>query len=190
MVLSGTRKPSQQAARHQKHGEVCMLSTAEKVHVLTQVPFFQGMTPEQLEILAESCETQQFEPEATIIAQGAHNESLHIIVSGRVAIEQHKQNRAKDSARVATLEPYCHFGEASLFHNQPHMTEVVALEATTTINLRREVLAQLARQEPELALQLIQVLGRELSEAQTRIAELSRARPRELHRLFDQLDEK
>jgi CRP-like cAMP-binding protein len=50
------------------------------------------------------------------------------------------------------------------------------------------VLAEMARREPELALELIQALGRQLGEAQSRIAELSRTRPREIHKLFDQLD--
>jgi CRP-like cAMP-binding protein len=50
-------------------------------------------------------------------------------------------------------------------------------------------LIALARQYPELSLELIQVLSQRLSESNNRIAELTRARPRELHRLFDQFDQ-
>lgn len=165
-----------------------MLSNDDKTDILKQVPFFQGTTAGQLAILADACEVQHFPPDATIISQGAHNETLYIIVHGRVAIQQRIANR--NAAHVMTLEPHHHFGETSLFHYQAHATEVVALIDTTTLKLSREVLERLARQEPDLALQVIRVLEHELSEAQTRIAELSRTRSPRLQRLFDQLEEK
>jgi CRP/FNR family transcriptional regulator len=163
-----------------------MLSIAEKVDVLKQVLFFHGMTPAQLEVVANACQEHHFASDTTIITQGETNETLHLIVSGRVGVEQAKNhNRA---ARIATLVPHDYFGETSLFDTVAHPTSVLALEDTTTLGLRRDVLAEMARREPELALELIQALGRQLGEAQSRIAELSRTRPREIHKLFDQLD--
>jgi CRP-like cAMP-binding protein len=46
----------------------------------------------------------------------------------------------------------------------------------------------LSRQYPDLSLELINVLSNRLREANDRIAELTRTRPRELQKLIDKFD--
>jgi CRP-like cAMP-binding protein len=69
---------------------------------------------------------------------------------------------------------------------KPARPAPIAIQDTRTLRLRREQLIALARQHPDLSLDLINVLGVRLREANNRIADLTRAHPRELHRLFDQ----
>jgi len=57
-----------------------------------------------------------------------------------------------------------------------------------TLRLQREHLIELARQNPDMSLQLIDVLSQRLREANDRIAELTRSRPRELNKLYDALE--
>jgi CRP-like cAMP-binding protein len=56
------------------------------------------------------------------------------------------------------------------------------------LRLGREPLIALARQYPELSLELINVLSASLRTAHERIAELTRTKPRELHKLYDQFE--
>ena len=163
-----------------------MLSTIERIIFLKEMPFFQGMTVRQLQVLAAICEEEFFEEDQLIFNQGDPGGALYVIVSGRVGIEQ--QKRTGSFARLATLETHSYFGEMTLFDNSPRSAAAVALQDTLTLRLRREPLIALARQHPALSLELIQVLSERLRQANNRIAELTRTHPRELQKLFDTLD--
>ena len=163
-----------------------MLSTIEKVIFLKQVPFFQGMTVEQLRVLASVCEEEFFAADTRLYKEGDPGGVLYVVVNGRVGIEQEK--RKGSFARLSTVDAYSYFGEANLFDTSPRTTTAVAVQDTLTLQLRREPLIALARQYPDLSLELINVLSQRLRETSDHVAELTRTRPRELHKLYDQFD--
>jgi HEAT repeat protein len=161
------------------------LSAVEKVIYLAEVPFFQGMTVEQLRVLADVCEEEFTPAEARLFNGGDPGGVLYVVVSGRVGIEQRKRPGA--FARLATVEARSYLGETDFFDDNPRTNSAIAIQDTRTLRLRREPLIALARQHPDLSLELINVLGVRLREATDRIADLTRTHPRELHKLFDQL---
>lgn len=163
-----------------------MLSVVEKIIFLKEIPFFQGMTVNQLQALANICEENLFEANQPIFSQGDAGGALYVIVSGRVAIEQEK--RAGSFARLATLEARSYFGEMSLFDNASRSATATALQDTLILRIRREPLITLARQHPDLSLELIQVLSDRLRQANSRIAELTRTHPRQLQKIYDSLE--
>lgn len=164
-----------------------MLSAIEKIIFLKEVPFFQGMTVDQLRVLADVCEEQLFVEDTRIFNEGDAGGTLYVVVSGRVGIEQEK--RTGSFARLADAGAHSYFGEMNLFDNSPHSTSAIALQDTMTLRLRREPLIALARQYPDLSLELINVLSSRLREVSDRIAELTKTRPRVLHKFFDQFEE-
>lgn len=166
--------------------EAIVLSAVEKIIFLKGVPFFQDMTIDQLTVLANVCEEKIFEEDVRIFNEGDPGGTLYVVVSGRVGIEQEK--RKGSFARLATIEAHSYFGETNLFDNSPQSVSAIALQDTLTLRLRREPLIALARQYPELSLKLINVLSQRLREANDRVADLTRTRPRELHKLFDQFE--
>ena len=166
--------------------EEIVLSVIEKIIFLKEVPFFKGMTIEQLKILANVCEEEVFERETRIFNTGDPGGILYVVVNGRVGIEQEK--RKGSFARLGNIEAHSYFGEMNLFDNSPRSTSALAIQDTLTLRLRREPLIALARQHPDLSLELINVLSQRLRETNDRIAELTKTRPRELHKLFDQFE--
>lgn len=164
-----------------------MLATIERITFLKGVPFFQGMTIAQLRVLATVCEEHFYARDAPIFNPGDAGGTLYVIVSGRVAVEQ--ERRKGSFARLATLEAHAYFGETSLFDNSDHDAATIAIQDTLTLQLRREPLIALTRQHPDLSLELINVLSQRLREANTRVAELTRTMPRQLHKLFDQYEQ-
>ncbi len=165
--------------------EKVLLSTIEKIIFLKEVPFFQGMTVEQLRILATVCEEEFFEEDTRIFNEGDPGGVLYVVVQGRVGIEQ--ESRRKGSfARLATIEAHSYFGEMNLFDNSPRTASAIAIQDTQTLRLRREPLIALARQHPNLSLELINVLSARLRDAQDAVAERTRTKPRELQKLYDQ----
>jgi len=163
-----------------------MLSAVEKVVFLKGVPFFQGMTVNQLKVLANVCDEELFPENAVIYDEGSPGGKLYVIVSGKVGIE--RLNKAtKKSARISTLETRSYFGEATLFDNSPETTTALALSETLTLRLRYEPLVALMQEYPELSLELIKVLSQRLRETGEQVAALSRTMSRDLHQVYDKL---
>jgi CRP-like cAMP-binding protein/HEAT repeat protein len=169
-----------------------VLSVIDKIILMKEVPFFQGMTIEQMRVLASVCEEQFVPADSAIVQQGDPGGALYVIVSGKVAIEQEKAlpSGAKrgSAARLATLGAHNYFGEINLFDGTPHSAAAVTLQDTQLLRLRKEPLIALARQHPELSLALIGVLSQRLRDANDRIADLTRSKPRELRKLYDAFD--
>ena len=165
------------------HGRA--LSLVEKLILIEKAPFFQGMTIEQLRVLASVCEEEHFPEGAHIFNQGDPGGVIYIAVSGRVGIEQEK--RKGSFARLATVEAHSYFGETDFFDNNCRTNSAIAIQDTLTLRLRREPFMALARQHPDLSLELINVLSVRLREATNRIAELTRTHSRELHKIYDKL---
>ncbi len=168
--------------------EITVLSTIEKIIFLKEVPFFEGMTVDQLKVLAQVCEEEFFAEDTRIYNQGDPGGILYVVVSGRVGIEREGMRKGS-YARVGTVEAHSYFGEMNLFDASPRESSALAIKDTLTLRLRREPLIELARQYPELSLELINVLSQRLRETTGQIANLTRSRPSELHKLFDQFDE-
>jgi HEAT repeat protein/ATP/ADP translocase len=169
-----------------KKKEEVMLSAIEKIIFLKEVPFFQSMTIDQLKVLASVCEEEVFEEDQHVFDSDDPGGAIYVVVNGRVGIEQEK--RAGSFARLATIQAHSYFGETNFFDNSPRSTSAIAIQDTLTLRLRREPLIALARQHPDMSLALINVLSERLREANDRIADLTRSRPRQLNKLFDQYD--
>ena len=166
-----------------------MLSIVDKIIFLKEVSFFQGMTIEQLKVLANACEETFFAEDTAIFTSGEPGGVLYVVVNGRVAIEQESGPRRGSTVRLSTLDSHGSFGEMNLFDNSPHNTTALAIQDTLTLRLRREPLIALARQYPSLSLELINVLSQRLRESNEQIARLTRSKPRELHKVFDRLED-
>ena len=170
-----------------KQKEYAMLSIIEKIIFLKEVPFFEGMTVDQLKVLANVCEEKFFTEDSRLYNQGDPGGVLYVVVNGRVAIEQ-EGKRKGSFKRLQTIDPHSYCGEMNLFDNSPYDSSAVAIQDTLTLRLRREPLIILIRQNPSLSLELINVLSQRLREANQRVAGLTQTRPRELHKLFDQFE--
>lgn len=159
-------------------------TTVERVMFLKDILFFQNFSIEQLRALASICVERHYNQQAAIFQKGEQGDTLYIIVRGQVAIEQEKRRGVH--VRTATLAGGSYFGEMQLFNQGIHNDSARALDNTLILQLASEPVIALARQSPDISLSLIHVLSQHLYEANNRISELTRTRPRELLRLFDQ----
>jgi len=164
-----------------------MLTLIEKVIFLKEVPFFQGMSTKELRILGGIAEVISCENGQQVITQGAQGDTLYVVVSGRVAI-QARGKRAGSISRLGTLGPKEYFAETSIFDDEPHQADVIALETTDLLLVRRDTLMTLIRRHPELALTLLKALSQRLSQSQATLVERTRAKPKQLVDLYDQFD--
>jgi hypothetical protein len=161
------------------------LSVVERVMILKETSFFRGISIPQLEMLALVCEQRNYTKDDRIFKQGEPGGVLYVVVDGQVGIEQEKRI---GSALLATIENGSYFGEMSLFDDSPRSASAIALKDCFVLELNRAPIISLTMQNPDLALELINVLSQRIRETSDRIAEAARSRPRELHKLYDQFD--
>ncbi len=164
-----------------------MLSFIEKMIFLKKVPLFQSMNMDQLKILSSVCEEEFIEEDSRIFNEGDPGASLYMVVNGKVGIER-AGRRKGSSVRMATIDAHSYFGEMGLFDDTPRSASAIALRDSLVLRLQREPLIVLCRQHPDLSLELIIVLNERLREANDKIARLTKTKPRQLHKLFDQFD--
>jgi hypothetical protein len=164
---------------HHTYEETPVLSSIERIMFLQAVPFFQGMTIEQLRVVAAACEEASFAQGTAIITEGQPAGALYVIVQGQVEIAYTPASALPDDAptRLATLEAHAHIGEMSLFDNQPASASALALTDTHVLKLHHRQVQHLCRHYPDLSLALIHVLSQRLREANQRISELSSQAP-------------
>lgn len=164
-----------------------MLSTLEKVIFLKQVPLFDGMSVEELKLLAGISKEVFFEQSKHVFRQGDIGETMYIIVNGSMGIEL--EDKEKDTVnRIATRSGYEFFGEMALFTAEPRSATVTAIKDTLTLEIQGDSLMKLARQYPDLALGLIRVLSVRLRDASSQLAQAQSGKSRMLLDMFDKLD--
>jgi len=163
-----------------------MLTTVEKVIFLKQVSFFKEMTIKQLRTLASISEEVSYEKGQKILIEGEYGDALHVVISGRVAIQrQVKQRDSLAITRLSTLRSRDYFAEMSIFDNQAHDADAIALEAITLLLVRHRPLVALIKHQPELSLSLLKVLSQRLRQANSLIASKSDSQPKALVELYD-----
>lgn len=156
----------------QDHGENDMLATIERMIYLKRISYFASLSVSQLKAIATICDEKLFRKDTVIFHQNDPGGALYIVLSGTVEIGlQGKQSEG--FIRLATYTAGSTFGEMSLFDNSPRSAQAIAHEDTLTLLLRREPFVALARQYPDLSLQVMTTLSQRLRHANTQIAELS-----------------
>jgi CRP-like cAMP-binding protein/HEAT repeat protein len=161
------------------------LSAVERAIFLKQVPFFDGMTVDQLRTLAGIVEEQYYEQGERIYAEGDPGDTLYVMVSGRVGIERSpKRGRVQ---RLETLTSRQYFGERTIFDGAPQENRAVAVDAVHLLAIRREPLLALIRRAPDLSLSLVTVLSQRLRDADAKLAARTRTKPDQVMKLYDKL---
>ena len=128
---------------------------------------------------------KKYGKDTRIFKTGDAGGTLYVIVDGQVGVEQEKRG---GSTLLATLGNNSYFGEMSLFDNSPRSTSAVVMKDSLLLELNRAPIFTLTMQSPDLAFELINVLSQRIRETSDRLADTTRSRPRELHKLFDQFN--
>lgn len=110
------------------------------------VPFFEGITMEQAELLMAQAERKSYSKGQTVVLRGTTVDGLYVIDSGSVSVLV-KPPKGKEAVQVAALGPGDVFGETSIVDNSTAGATVKALEDETSLliipqDALREVLAQ------------------------------------------------
>lgn len=131
-----------------------------KVTALRNVPFFAGLSGQELEALADSLEKRTFGKGMIIFHKGSPGQTLYIIESGKVRIFIISESGQEISVNI--YGPGDAFGELALLDGLPRSAGAVAMEQTVTFTLHRDDFLRHLEAHPRMARSIIEVLSTRL----------------------------
>ena len=121
--------------------------------MLEAVPFFGGLSKRSRRRLAEVAQQVLYTPGAIVVAAGTPGgAAFFVIVDGVASVR-------RDSHELARLGRGEFFGELSLLDGKRRAATVVAVSELTTIRVTREGFRELVAGDPDVAFQIMEVLG-------------------------------
>lgn len=136
-------------------GRPVELPTEEKVRLLEE----QGLSAQELRLLATYSREERYEPESLIFAEGERGDQLYIVVEGKVRISRLVPGMGEETLSI--LERGEVFGEMALIDDQPRSADARAhLEGCTVFSVSRSLLEEVLSMDPDAAVQFLSLLCR------------------------------
>src|SRR5579859_2324333 len=129
--------------------------------LLARTPLFAVLQAEDLDELARTTRTRNYERGDIIFHKDDPGYTGYIIVSGAVKISV--SSAEGDEIILAILTRGEFFGEMALFDEQPRSADAEAIQATEVLAVQREDLIRLLEKRPRVAIsQLLKLLAQRL----------------------------
>lgn len=132
------------------------------VEIMAGVSLFSMMKPRDLKRLAKSATRHHYEKGDLIIREGARDGRLFIMVSGEAEVIKNLGLGNEKSLR--NLKSGSYFGEMALIDDYVRTASVVAREATEVLCLDQWNIREEIKKYPNIAIELMQSLGRRIRE--------------------------
>ena len=132
--------------------------------VLRHVPLFELLDDDETAILASQVEMREFAARQRIYKTGDTDGRAYVVVSGLVrvtTVDEDKQEVIIDEPGHGQI-----FGLASMLEGVPHMTNAMALEPTTCVELDKNDIEVLLKRKPMAGMDMLTVQSRQIHAAQ------------------------
>lgn len=136
-------------------------SPPPEVQALRKVPFFEGLTSEDLERVARMGKRRAFLQGEPIVEKGTSGGGLFVILSGTATVET--------GGRTHTLGAGSFFGEMALLSDRPRSATVVAAEPVEAMAIEAMYFKPFLMKNPSVAVALLEGLADRLREVQERV---------------------
>jgi len=121
------------------------LTTEQRSEILATNNFFKHLTPEQLSQLGNLARCLTYAPNELIVRQGEHGNTLYIVAAGTLSVTTRDQDDSH--LRVNILKPGDIFGEMAVCTGSPRSADVTSLEESRLLEIEREDLLALIKQD-------------------------------------------
>jgi CRP/FNR family cyclic AMP-dependent transcriptional regulator len=148
------------------------------LQILRQVPLFALFDDEELALLAEQVELEQFRPRQRIYRMDDPAGHAYVVISGAVQVTTVDE----DHQDVMVSEPVSgeFFGFASMLEQTPHQTNAIAVDETTCLKVDRNDIFALLQQKPHAGMDMLTVLGRQIHNTQQLVRVRASRNPNDL----------
>jgi CRP-like cAMP-binding protein len=134
---------------------------APEIEALRKVPFFEDLTPEDLERIATIGQRVSFKPGESIVARDDVGGGLYVLLSGSATVEA--------GGKAHRLGPGQFFGEMALLGHRPRSATVTAEEPVEVLTVGAMYFRPFLIKNPSVAVTILEGVVERLREVQQRI---------------------
>ncbi len=138
--------------------------------LLQKVPLLKGLSPSELDRVAEVAREEVFPAETNVVEIGDPGDSLFIILDGEVRVLYPARSQDFELAR---LGPGDFFGEMALLNEKPRSATVETATETRTLVLEKSDFRGILRDNPGVAVEILEELSLRIRNADEQISHLS-----------------
>jgi CRP-like cAMP-binding protein len=151
---------------------------------LAELELFQGLPSASLGTMAAAARIRRLPKDRLVFSQGDEGVRAHAIIEGSVRITQSGSDGEQVVVRFIGRGEM--FGTVALFTDGKYPAEAVTLTETLEASWSEAELLELIAQHPQIAINIVRVVGKRLQEVQDRVRELAtqRAERRVAHALL------
>jgi len=137
------------AERERRDHERSRVERARRL--LSEVDLFRELEPPVVERLAVASGLRHYDQGELLVREGEKGESLFVVERGRVLVSKSGQVVGTGTIQLAALGAGSFFGEMSLLTGEPRSATVTADGPCEVLELSKEALEPLLREDPRLA---------------------------------------
>jgi len=136
------------------------LDVFQEAEMLRKVPFFGGLDPAKLKLLAFTSRALRFAPGENLMRAGEPADSAYVILEGEVEI---LGETSAGEFVVAVQGRNALIGEMGVIMNAPRAATVRAKDAVRALRISDDVFLRLLTENPDCALHVMRVLSSRLA---------------------------
>jgi CRP-like cAMP-binding protein len=129
---------------------------------LRKIPFFEDLTPEDLERVGRIGERRSFEAGQPVLAKGTEGQAMFVILSGRVTVEAGRKTHELGQGEF--------FGEMALLGRKPRSATVTAVDPVECLVFETMYFKPFLIKNPSVAVAILEGVVERLREVQERLA--------------------
>lgn len=154
-----------------EHGQNGTPGRAQVVQLLASAPLLRGLTLEELGELFREVRHQQIPPGTTFHQPGDETEVLYFLKRGRVRL--YRLTSGGKKVILMELRSPTAFGSMALLAQGMDSNFAEAVEESLICAVSQQVLERLLRRRPDVALRLLDLMGRRVWELERRVEEMA-----------------
>ena len=146
------------------------MDTGLNAALLRKMALFQHLEPEDLAVIVRQARTRRVKAGERVFAQGRPAAACHALLHGRGRIVQQTQEGKRLTLRFVGAGDM--FGVIGVFAGGKYLADAIAVVDCVEIRWSASALTDLMRRYPQIALNVIAVLGQRFAETQDRLREV------------------
>jgi CRP/FNR family transcriptional regulator, cyclic AMP receptor protein len=134
---------------------------------IRHVSFFSTLSDQELEMVARIAVAKTFSKGYMVFEEGEKRDTLYIVLRGRVKVSLYDEDGREYILDIIDKDGF--FGELSLFEELSGFANVMTLEQSDLLMIRRSEFMRLLHENQAFALSMIRELSRRLREANEKL---------------------
>jgi CRP-like cAMP-binding protein len=145
-----------------------MTNINEEVALLRRIPLFANIEAVKLKLLAFTSRRLTYEANQILFHQGAEGDAAYVIIDGTADI---LVDTPQGRVSIAKAERNAIVGEIAILCDVPRTATVQALTRLETLRIDKQQFLKLIQEFPELAIEMLKVLGLRLMHTNLQLTE-------------------